>query len=218
MDVYQIIRAQGQIDLSAIWSNIPKIRLENFRAESSDHHPQTECQLQYDAKGIYGLYQVRDRYVKAAVTQFQGRVCTDSCVEFFIAPRDGTGYVSFEFNCSGIMLTHHVLDPGREPGGPLAKFRELTLQEVKEVKIFHTLSGRIDPEIAGETRWRLGFFIPFELLTRVTDAAKPEPGTIWQANFYKCADSCSHPHWASWQPVYELNFHLPECFGKIEFK
>ena len=218
MDCYHVTKAQGQVELSAIWSNIPKVKLESFRVESSDHRPQAECQLQYDAKGIYGLYQVKDRYIRAAVTQFQGRVCTDSCVEFFIAPTGGAGYVSFEFNCSGVMLTHHVLDPRREPGGPLAMFRELTLEEVKKIKIFHTLSGKIEPEIVEETHWRLGFFIPFELLTRVTGAAKPESGTIWRANFYKCADSCSHPHWVSWQPVRELNFHLPECFGEIEFE
>ena len=218
MDCYQVTRARGEVELSTIWGNIPKVKLENFRVESSNHRPQAECQLQYDARGISGLYQVKDRYVRAAVTQFQGRVCTDSCVEFFITPSGGAGYVSFEFNCSGVMLTHHVLDPRREPGGPLAKFRELTLEEVKGVKIFHTLSGKLEPEISEETHWRLGFFIPFELLTHVTGAAKPVSGTIWRANFYKCADSCSHPHWASWQPVYELNFHLPECFGKIEFE
>ena len=218
MDSYQVTRVQGQIDLSTIWDNIPRLRLESFRVESSGHRPEVECQLQYDTNGIYGLYQVKDRYVRAAVTQFQGRVCTDSCVEFFIAPAGGAGYVSFEFNCSEVMLIHHVLDPRREPGGPLSKFRELTVDEVKEIKIFHTLSGKIEPEIDEEIHWRLGFFIPFELLTRVTGAAKAEPGTSWRANFYKCADNCSHPHGASWQPVYELNFHLPECFGKIKFE
>ena len=218
MDSYQIIKAQGQVDLSAIWGNIPKVRLKNFRIESSDHRPQVECQLQYDVNGVYGLYQVKDRYVRADVTQFQGRVCTDSCVEIFLAPPSGSGYVSFEFNCSGVMLTHHVLDPSRELGGPLAKFRELTLDEVKEVRIYHTLSGRIEPEIKEETSWRLGFFIPFEIITHVTGAVKPVSGTIWLANFYKCADGCSHPHWASWHPVHELNFHLPECFGEIKFE
>lgn len=218
MNSYQICIAQEQVDLGKIWHNIPKLRLESFRVESSGHRPEVECQLQYDAKGIYGLYQVRDRYVRAAITEFQGRVCTDSCVEFFLSPPGGAGYVSFEFNCSGVMLIHHVLDHRREPGGPLAKFRELTIEEVKLVKIFHSLSGKIEPEITEETNWRLGFFIPFELITRITGVATPESGTIWRANFYKCADSCSHPHWASWQPVYELNFHLPKCFGKIKFE
>ncbi|MDD5598812.1 MAG: carbohydrate-binding family 9-like protein [Victivallaceae bacterium] len=214
---YQITKARTTPDLSTVWDGIPAVKLTNFRLESSEHRPQTECQLQYDDSGIYGLYQVKDRYVRAAVSEFQGRVCTDSCVEFFVMPAGGTGYLGFEFNCAGVMLAHHVLDPRREALGPLAEFRELTAKEVKAVKVFHSLFGRIEPEIPEEMVWRLGFFLPFKLLTGITGAAKPESGTVWRVNFYKCADECSHPHWASWQPVSELNFHLPECFGKIEF-
>ncbi|MEW6117215.1 MAG: carbohydrate-binding family 9-like protein, partial [Nitrospirota bacterium] len=40
----------------------------------------------------------------------------------------------------------------------------------------------------------------------------------WRANFYKCGDATSHPHWASWAPVEALNFHLPHCFGTICFE
>lgn len=215
---YQIARAAEVPDLSGEWDNIPAVKLTNFRSESSNHRPRTECRLQYDDRGIYGLYRVEDRYVRAAVTEFQGRVCTDSCVEFFVMPAGGRGYLGFEFNCAGVMLAHHVLDPRRKALGPLAEFRELTAGEVKTVKIFHSLSGRIEPEIPEKTVWRLGFFLPFSLFTGVTGAAKPDSGDVWRANFYKCADGCSHPHWASWQPVPELNFHLPECFGEIEFK
>jgi len=218
MHEYQIVRANGNVDLSSAWDDIPQAKLEHFRIESSSHRPEVTFQLQYDQSGIYGLYQVKDRYVRAAITQFQGRVCTDSCVEFFVQPPDGAGYVGLEFNCSGVMLSHHVLDPAREAGGPLADFRELTDEEVKGMRVFHTLSGEITPEIAEETQWRLGFFIPFEMMTQITGAAKPEPGTKWRANLYKCADSSSHPHWASWQPVLELNFHCPESFGNIIFK
>ena len=36
--------------------------------------------------------------------------------------------------------------------------------------------------------------------------------------FFKCGDKTSHPHWASWNPVDELNFHLPRCFSEIIFE
>jgi hypothetical protein len=44
-----------------------------------------------------------------------------------------------------------------------------------------------------------------------------EKGNLWRANFYKCGDDTSHPHWAAWSPVDELNFHLPRCFGRLGF-
>lgn len=43
-------------------------------------------------------------------------------------------------------------------------------------------------------------------------------GRIWTANFQKCADETSHPHWVSWMPLPELNFHLPDFFGEIVFR
>jgi hypothetical protein len=43
-------------------------------------------------------------------------------------------------------------------------------------------------------------------------------GQSWRGNFFKCAEEISHPHWASWSPVDELNFHLPRCFGTIHFE
>jgi hypothetical protein len=49
---------------------------------------------------------------------------------------------------------------------------------------------------------------------------KPGPGVTWRANFYKCADKTSHPHWLTWAPVNypKPKFHLPEYFGRIEFE
>ena len=27
----------------------------------------------------------------------------------------------------------------------------------------------------------------------------------WRANFYKCGDDTSHPHWAAWSPLKKVN-------------
>ncbi|MDD3966848.1 MAG: carbohydrate-binding family 9-like protein [Candidatus Marinimicrobia bacterium] len=43
------------------------------------------------------------------------------------------------------------------------------------------------------------------------------PGSRWRANFYKCGDKTSHPHWGSWQALDILIFHQPESFGILEF-
>ena len=82
---------------------------------------------------------------------------------------------------------------------------------------FHTLPDTIEPEITEKVTYRVGFFVPYALIQKYTSCALPQPGTFWRMNAYKCGDATSHPHWISWNPVRELNFHLPEDFGVLEF-
>jgi hypothetical protein len=38
----------------------------------------------------------------------------------------------------------------------------------------------------------------------------------WRGNFYKCGNATSRPHWLSWAPLTDRNFHLPVCFGSLD--
>ena len=218
-----IIRRAENIDLSAdwngeIWGKANIIDIALFRDESSDHHPKTQCKLLYNDKGIYGLFNVNDKYVRSVSTKFQDGVCGDSCVEFFVKPEGGKGYLNFEFNCGGNMLVFQVIDHSRAENG-FADYYILTEDDVAGMEQFTTMPEVVEPEIQEDTNWRRGFFIPFSVFSKTTgleDKAINEQ--IWSANLYKCADRTSHPHWASWLPITETNFHLPECFGEIKFE
>ena len=94
-------------------------------------------------------------------------------------------------------------------------FSPVTESEAEGVKIFHTMPQVVEPEITEAKTWRLGFYIPFALFESKIKGLKAASGQTWRGNFYKCADKTSHPHWASWNPVSVLNFHLPECYGNI---
>ncbi|MDD5699207.1 MAG: carbohydrate-binding family 9-like protein [Victivallaceae bacterium] len=195
-----------------VWSKANVVDIDIFRDRSSDHHPKTQCKLLYDDQGISGLFRVEDRYVRSVATQFQDSVCKDSCVEFFVEPAGGKGYLNFEFNCGGTMLVHQVFIPRKD-------YRLLTEADVAGMRQFVTLPPVVEPEITEPTTWRRGFFIPFAVFRRTTGMpAGALSGQIWRANFYKCADHTSHPHWASWQPLTATDFHLPECFGEITFE
>ena len=200
----------------AAWQAAETAEIACFRPESSDHRPDTRLKLLYDDTGISGLFQVRDRYVRSVHTDFQDRVCEDSCVEFFIQPAGVSGYFNFEMNCGGTLLVFHVRDWTRGPGG-LADFQPLTEAETAGVRVVSSLPKVNEPELAGPTLWQLGFFIPFALFRTCCDRPAPVAGEVWRGNFYKCGDLTSHPHWASWQPVSAFNFHLPECFGELRF-
>ena len=219
MNSYHVRKIAGPADIaadwnSADWKDAEIIKINNFRPESSNHHPEVECRMQHDGKGFYGLFQVKDKYIRSVATEHNSSVCRDSCVEFFVEPPGGQGYLNFEFNCGGTMLLHHVKDCTRTDKG-FKDFSPVTASEAEGVKIFHTMPAVVEPEITEEKTWRLGFYIPFALFESKIKGLKAASGQTWRGNFYKCGDKTSHPHWASWNPVSELNFHLPECYGNI---
>jgi hypothetical protein len=203
---------------SSDWADANIAEIKNFRQESSSHRPETKLKLKYDATGIYGLFKVKDQYVRSVNSGFQNGVCGDSCVEFFFKPGVGKGYFNLECNCGGAILCFYVTDPTRGPEKGLKEFVKLTDKDCGEIKIFHSMPEIVEPEIKEETEWYLGFFFPFHLIAKYAGELGELSGKEWTANFYKCGDKTSHPHWASWNPVSELNFHLPQCFGKIKFE
>ncbi len=196
------------------WANAETLEILHFRPEGSDHRPQTSARLLHDAGGIHGIFHVQDRFVRCVRTQYQGQVWKDSCVEFFVQPKPDRGYFDFEFNCGGAILCYYIIDPERTPDG-FKEFIRVPAAIGQTIHARSSLPRRVEPEIAAPVRWTLGFVIPFPLFEHYLGPLGAIPGQAWRGNFYKCADETSHPHWASWAPVDELNFHRPNCFGTI---
>ncbi|NOY75287.1 MAG: hypothetical protein GXP32_05805 [Kiritimatiellaeota bacterium] len=219
---YLIRKTEAASDLSVAWDSdcwtkADTLVVDNFLPDSSDHRPGVEFKMLYDEAGLYGMFNVKDKYVRCVAEGYQSNVCKDSCVEFFVTPVSGRGYFNFEFNCGGEVLTSYVRDNSRAEGC-FADFEPLADSDMDKVEIFHTLPGKIDPEIAAATEWRLAFHIPYEILSEYCGEVEHSSGTEWEANFYKCGDATSHPHWASWNPIHKKDFHLPEDFGIIAFE
>ena len=199
-----------------IWEDIADIKICEFRKESSRHRPQTTCRMFYDNSGLYALFYVKDRYVKAVYSKSGDPVYEDSCVEFFVQPSVNSGYFNFEFNCCGTLLATYITDPARTENG-FAEYTPLDAADIKNILIYPSVTGILKEEITTPFEWKLGFFIPFSLFANYAKTATPSPGDEWRANFYKCGDKTSHPHWGAWSPVPELNFHIPESFGHLKF-
>jgi hypothetical protein len=200
----------------SVWSQANLLEVAHILPESSKHFPRTYARLLYTDDGIYGIFLVHDQFVRCSHTGYQAQVWRDSCVEFFVKPKPDQGYFNFEFNCGGSLLCSYVIDPTRI-GDALTHAVPLTNAEGKQVKIYHSLPQKIDPEITTPVDWILEFYIPFAILENYVGSLYPGEERLWRGNFYKCAEDNSHPHWVSWSPVNELNFHLPECFGELQF-
>ncbi len=198
------------------WSELPSLSVDAFRPEGSDHRPDTRARFCHDGHNLFGLFSVQDRYVRSVHTQFQSRTHRDSCVEVFLHPKPALGYFSFEFNAGGAYAALYISDHTRT-ADLFKAYTRLTPEDVRGVRVYPSLPAVIEPEIAGPTHWTLGLQIPVAALGPYVGDIGPLSGQSWRANVYKCADETSHPHWAAWSPVSQLNFHLPECFGEFVF-
>jgi len=203
----------GQWD-GAAWAEAETFAVRHFHEKSSNHHPKVEGKMLYADNGVYVIFKVDDRYVISKHTQYQDPVCRDSCVEFFVQPKPGKGYFNFEVNCGGtLLLQYHERDAN-------AKDVEVSVssQNAQGIRIYHSMPETVVPEAAEATTWRIEYFVPFSVFERHVGPLGSVPGQAWRANFYKCADQSSHPHWGAWAPIdEELSFHQPKFFGTIRF-
>lgn len=214
-------RLSGLWDEGA-WADVPELRVSNFLTKErgmpdSGHRPKAEAKVLYDDEGVYVHFRVEDQYVRSVETQYHGRVWEDSAVEFFVQPKADRGYFNFEINCGGTMLLsyHENKDYTGEalrPGG------SVPWELAKNVAIYHSMPAIVEPEIAEPVTWHIEFFIPYTLFEAYLGPLGAVPGQTWRANFYKIAETNSHPHYASWSPILEgRTFHAPAFFGELRF-
>lgn len=201
----------------SVWDQAQTMPIDQFRPEGTEHRPQTTLQLLHDDHSIHGLFRVRDRYVRCVHQHYGDPVYRDSCVEFFIQPKPGLGYFNFEFNCGGAFLCNYITDETRVAGG-FKEYIRLSAADVTRVRVASSMPKRVEPEITEPVSWWLAFAIPVPVVEQFVGPVGALSGRVWRANAFKCGDNTSHPHWAAWSPVDQLNFHLPRCFGELVFE
>ncbi len=219
-NIYTVNQVKAAPEINAawdkkFWEKTCVIELRNYMGEKPVHFPRTQVKLRYNKDYIFVIFKVNDRYVKATEKMINGKVWLDSCVEFFFTPGPDTnrGYFNLEANCKGIFLLKYNLKNSENSGF-------VSLEDCKKVKISHSLNRNVEKEVAGPMEWSIEYSIPISVLRKYMAVDEPQPGAKWRANFYKCADNTSHPHWLTWAPVNypRPKFHLPEFFGSLEFE
>lgn len=196
------------------WNGSEITELLSIRPESSSYIPRTRVKLLYCREGIAGIFTVDDNYMPCKFSNDMEQVWRDSCVEFFVRPYGSGGYFNFEFNCNGALHASYITDWKRTDNG-FAEFVKFSAGDCASVERRSSFKKLTDTEIATPTEWSFQFFIPFKLIEKFCGTA--DIANEWECNFNKCADDSTHPHWVTWAPVKELNFHAPESFGKLAF-
>jgi len=201
---------------SPVWKSLETAAIDNFHSKSSDHRPQTTARIAYNDHAIFLLFEVDDQYIRSTHTRYNSKVNEDSCVEWFIKPEAAEGYYNFEMNAGGILHVNYIIDPERDENGKRKDIRAIPEDHAKMIEIKTDMPRVIEPEITSKESWCLIMMIPFMFFDYYTPIKRID-SSIWQGNLYKCGDKTSHPHWAAWSPVRELNFHQPQHFGEFIF-
>lgn len=188
-------------------------KIDQFHPATKGFRPKTTVHVLHDGRNLYLRFDVKDRYVFCRRRPFQGHVYRDSCVEFFVKPKAKKGYFNFEINCGGQMLVYYIHDFAT------LTFTPLTKADVEPMTIKTKLKAPIVPEITRPTDWWLEATIPVSVMEKYVGRIGDLSGQRWRANFQKCGNESSHPHWATWNDIRPMkNFHQPEKFGELIFE
>jgi hypothetical protein len=195
------------------WKKIKEIPISNFMGDVPAFRPVAKAKMMYDAENLYLIFRVDDQHVRIQTQHFNGPVSGDACVEFFFSPDKDwpLRYFNLEINAGGVPLMAYHSEGVRK------NFIE---DDFKNVKIAHTLPGKLDKEISTPVTWVIECKFPIEVLRKYSHITGPDKGAVWKANFYKTSSRSSNPHYLTWSIVKNPTpqFHLPQFFGTLIFK
>lgn len=151
-----------------------------------------------------------EQNIRATITEDNGPVCKDSCLEFFFCPSPdiSRAYFNIEINPLGTMYVGFSDDGTRAASKPI---------EFYEFK--HSMNVNVKRE---DSHWEVSYIVPFDLIKEFISDFNYQNLRCIKANFYKCGDETLYPHYAVWNNidsnvVAEPDFHLLDYFGWIYF-
>ncbi|MWW25234.1 carbohydrate-binding family 9-like protein [Algibacter lectus] len=194
--------------LKKVFKFIDYHNIDQYSWETPNGPEHIRFKIAHDNKNIYLHYDVIELEMAARYLNHNDPVCKDSCVEFFISLQDDPSYYNFEFNPLGTILFGYGLDRYQRQ---LIDIETIDLIKVK------TKIKRINQHDLTTFNWKLYIKIP--LKTFAFSTIKSFEKLKARANFYKCGDDLSKPHYISWTPIKseKPDFHLKSYFGEIDF-
>lgn len=189
---------------------VPFHKIDLINWKEFNYSPFVSFSVACSSKEIFLKYRVKENYLLAVNTETNQKVWEDSCVEFFFSPDESGKYYNFEFNAIGTCLVGY--------GEQRHNRRLMDKSVVESIRRRPTLGKEPIPvEQTGELFWDLTIAIPFGLFGKREQF--PVVGRRYRANFYKCGDKLSVPHFLTWSPVNteKPDFHAPEFFGDLVF-
>ena len=184
------------------WRSLNEAKLDQC-PWGGDYRPACAARAGWNENGIYVLMYAKEEEIRAEVKEIGGAVCTDSCLEFFLAPdADKPLYVNCEVNPLCVM--HIGLGEGRHG--------RTVLKAIPEG--FNPTHS----EHRGGW-WAVSYTIPADFL-KEHFGVTPAAGQAMRGNFYKCGDLTGHIHYCMFKPydTPKPDYHRPEQFASMLLK
>jgi hypothetical protein len=186
-----------------------RLLIDTINWKGYNYKPNVALAISYSDHEIFLKYYITENYFKAEMTDTNQMVCEDSCVEFFVSPEEDGIYYNMEFNGIGTCLLGWGTDresSKRALPEVISKIRRLSTAGTKPIK-----------EQEGEYKWTITVAVPFDVFFR--HKIKKLKGKTFRANFYKCGDKLTVPHYVTWNPVgtEKPDYHQPGYFGVLKF-
>ncbi len=176
----------------------------------------TSVKALYNDKYLFVAFQCEDDYVWGTVTEEDGPIWDEECVEVFLNPAS-CAHQYYEINVSpkNVRFTASILN-NRTPERPNDAFTGLTDYQVEGLQTKVYIDGQ--PDVKGGAKgYTVEYAIPFDQLYGAPNTP-PLPGDVWRANFYRIDTPVKgqRDHYA-WHKTERIAFHLPWRFGYLKF-
>jgi len=207
MQAFSVSQALG----AEAWRAAEAAQIDCFPWRQSGRKQATEVRLLYEPEALHLLFVAEDAHSFALARELNGKVCKDSCVEFFANPwpDEGSAYFNCEVNCCGALHLGF-----RSPDGDT---RYVTRDQAARIGIRSSLPGPAKDESPDDAEWRLYLCLPCSVLSDLCGREVAFAGR-WRGNFYRCGGR-TEPQHACWNPIGapRPSFHRPAEFGELQF-
>ena len=198
MNTYIAKKYNGRLGvLDTLWARVPYVELAYRWADSFPSPYTTTARLVHHEDGITVRLSTNEWPLRAENVTCNGRICDDSCLEFFFTPNEtDKAYINIEVNPFG--LSHTAIGEGRH---------DRILLDIEREGL------AIETAIRPREGWAATVFVPYTFIEKHfathTDT--------FRANFYKCGELTVREHYSVWNPIAlpKPDYHHPSFFGKI---
>lgn len=200
------VKLSGKLD-DPLWQQATAMQLVDAVSGKPGRY-ETTAYLMNDNRFLYAGFQCRDERISSTVTERDGAMYKEECVELFLNPDDNPHfYYEFEINPLDAVFDAVIVN-AKTILNPDAAFKPLT---AFNVNLKH--AAFIDES---NNRWSAELAIPLQELP----GCKPIKAgkTRWRLNLYRI-DSTPQGNLDlyAWSPIDERAFHQPWNFGYIRF-
>jgi hypothetical protein len=213
LEVKKVLFSTDYPDLKEISDHFDKLSfrssIDQINWQKFTYKPEVSFTTGYTNTELLLKFYVTEEYFKAEKTESNQMVCEDSCVELFVSPEEDGLYYNLEFNGIGTCL----LGSGKSRKDSI-KASEKIISRIRRLA-----SAGINPvpEKKGMFSWTLTLAIPFDVFFHHNISNLT--GKTFRANFHKCGDKLTLPHYVTWNPIEteKPDFHQPAYFGLVKF-